>query len=524
MKWYLSIGSADDVAPGRDRVFYRALEILPGALIWGTFCSMVLGSLFAPVATAIFIILFDFYWLLKSVYFSWHLRATFRMMKEHIKIDWIKKLDELNLSGSILGIRNWRKDVWHLVLIPFYKESYEILRHTCEALASSGYPTDTMCVVISGEERSGDEARKSGERITQEFQGRFGGFFFTLHHDAPGELAGKGANETWAAREAKKNIIDARHIPYERILATVLDADTVVSKSYFGRLTYAYLTCKKPLRTSFQPIPLFINNIWEAPGLARVISFSSSFWHMMNQMRPERLVSFSSHAFPLKALVEMGFWQTNVVSEDSRIFWQGLLEFDGDWRVEPLLVPVSMDANVAETFWETMKNLYRQQRRWAYGSADIPYFLFGFLKNKRINIRSKFYWTFHLLESFWAWGTNSLLIFLLGWLPILLGSREFNTTVLAYNTPRLTRILLTLAMLGITTSIYLSLMLLPARPPSYGRLHYFYIILQWFLIPITLVLFGSLPAIDAETRLMLGKYMGFWPTPKIRKGIQKEVF
>lgn len=523
-KWYLNIGSAKDVDDMRERAVYRLFEILPGALIWGTFCAMILGSLFAPVATAIFIILFDFYWLLKSMYFSWHLRVTFRKMKEYMRIDWFQKLDELDLSEHALGIRNWRKDVRHLVLVPYYKESYEILRNTCEALASSGYPADSMFVVLSGEDRAGDEARKSGERITREFQGRFGAFLLTMHHDAPGELAGKGANETWAAREAKEKIIDARRILYEQVLVTVLDADTVVSKQYFGRLTHAYLTCKKPLRTSFQPIPLFINNIWEAPGLARVISFSSSFWHMMNQMRPERLVSFSSHAFPFKALVEMDFWQTNVVSEDSRIFWQGLLEFDGDWRVEPLLVPVSMDANVAETFWETMKNLYRQQRRWAYGSADIPYFLFGFLKNKKIGIRSKLYWSFHLFESFWAWGTNSLLIFLLGWLPVLLGSREFNTTVLAYNTPRLTRVLLTLAMLGITTSIYLSITLLPPRPPSYGRHHYLYMGLQWLFIPITLVVLGSLPAIDAETRLMLGKYMGFWPTPKVRKGIQKEVF
>ena len=206
------------------------------------------------------------------------------------------------------------------------------------------------------------------------------------------------------------------------------------------------------------------------------------------------------------------------------MFWQGFLAFDGDWRTEPLFIPVSMDANVAESFWQTMKNLYLQQRRWAYGCENIPYFLFGFLKNKKIKARTKIYWAFHILESFWSWATNSFLIFLLGWLPLVLGGSHFGTTVLAYNTPRLTRIILTCAMLGIIISLYLSILLLPPRPIRFGRHKYVYMAVQWVMIPITLIFLGSLPAIEAETRLMLGKYLGFWPTPKIRKGIQKEVF
>jgi hypothetical protein len=46
--------------------------------------------------------------------------------------------------------------------------------------------------------------------------------------------------------------------------------------------------------------------------------------------------------------------------------------------------------------------------------------------------------------------------------------------------------------------------------------------LQWILTPINLIFFGSVPALDAQTRLLFKKYMGFWVTPKHRKlGVEK---
>ena len=335
--------------------------------------------------------------------------------------------------------------------------------------------------------------------------------------DLSGEIPGKGSNTAYAARIVKESIVDDRRIPYSHILVSNFDIDTVVFPEYFGVLTYTFLTTENPLRASYQPIPLYVNNIWEAPSFARVVAFSATFWHTVKQEKAETATTFSSHSMSWQALVDVGFWQKNMVSEDSRVFWQCFLRYDGGYRVVPLFYPVSMDANVAPTNIQTLKNIYKQQRRWAYGAENIPYFMFGFMRNKAIPLFKKWYYGFMVIEGNHSWATNALLIFVLGWLPVLLGGPEFNRTVLSFNLPYLTRIIMTFSMLGLISSAVLSIVLLPPRPLKYGKFKYLWMVVQWVFFPLTTIFLGSVPALEAQTRLMLGKYMGFWVTPKVSR-------
>ncbi|OGZ34467.1 MAG: hypothetical protein A2174_00475 [Candidatus Portnoybacteria bacterium RBG_13_41_18] len=542
-KWYLDIGNAKDelIKSPRDRAIYRFLEMVPGILSWGTLLFVTIMSWLAPVFIAFFIIAFDIYWLLKTVFLSFHLRATYKKMRRYAKINWLEELKNkfgnnspqpfLNLregeknspnppfikGGKAGGFKkegvNWQ-EIFHLVILPFYKEPFEVIDETLGAILKANYPKQNLIVVLGAEDRAGENAKKTAERIKQKYGNYFFKFIITIHPVIFGELAGKGSNATWMAKQAKKEIIDFLGLPHENIIVSNLDIDTRVYPDYFARLAFEFLSAKNPHRCSFQPIPVFNNNIWYSNAFSRVVATSGTFWHMMQQERPERLATFSSHAMSWKALIELDFWNTKNVSEDSRIFWKSLLFYDGAYQVVPLYYPVSMDAALAPTFLETIINVYRQQKRWGWGSENIPYLIFGFIKNKKIGWRDKIFWTFNHLEGFWSWGTNAIILFMLGWLPLFLGGPQFNLTVLSYNLPQVTRVIMTLAMIGLFSSAIISTLLLPPRPACYGRHKHLAMVFQWALLPITILIFGSLPGLEAQTRLMLGKYMGFWVTPK----------
>jgi hypothetical protein len=504
-KRYLQAGRADDL-DGRDRALYRVLEMLPAVLAWLTIVAAFFFSWQRPVWVAVFIIVFDLFWLIKTVFLSFHVRASWRRMQEHLAIDWEGRLKE----------KKW-DHLWQLVIVPSAGESAEVIHESLDSIAASSWPRERMMVVLALEDK-GERAHTMGADMERAYTEKFGVFMVTYHpQGVAGEMRGKGSNETYAARQAKK-IIDARGIPYENVLVSSFDEDTKLYPQYFLCLAWHFLTADKPHRSSFQPVPLYHNNVWEAGALSRVVAASGTFWQMMQQERPERLTTFSSHSMSFLSLVEVDFWQVNIVSEDSRIFWNHFFWYDGDWRAVPLSYPVSLDANAAPTFWQTAKNIYKQQRRWGWGVENVPYMLFNFIKNKKIPFRVKLKFSFNALEGFWSWSTNALIIFALGWLPLYLGGREFNSTVLSFNLPQMTRRIMTLAMFGIITSAIISQAMLRRTKDDYADKRRAPLLLHWILMPLSIIFFGALPGLEAQTRLALGGRwrLGFWVTPKSR--------
>jgi hypothetical protein len=526
----------------------RFLEILPGTLTWGTLIGAPVLSYYHPAWVAIYIILFDLYWFLKGGNVAIHLMHSYYALRTHKKIQWLDWLERLQdrksfekyLSEQIQAaptraLRNlhrhqlehlkfvpadrkfdYRK-LYHLIVVPAYQESLQVLRSSMKSYADAHYQNDRLIFVLGVEERAGEEFLRNAQTLEQEFKNQFGFYLTIIHPDGlEGELKGKGANITYAARQAQKKI-DELGIPYEDVIVSAFDADTLVHPNYFSMLSYEFLTAEKPLQTSYQPIPMFHNNIWDTPAIARVIATSSSFWQLVEASRPDRLITFSSHSMSFKTLADVGFWRVDIVPEDSHIFWQCWLHFNGDYRTKPLFTTVSMDAVLGANYLGTLWAQYKQKRRWAWGVTEISYVMPEVIKNKKIPRWKKFLWMERLIEGHYFWATASIMIAILGWLPLIFGGNNFGESVLAVNLPAMTRALMSIATFFLIFSMYINIVLLPKRPDRYPKWKYIAMVVQWVFSPIVSSVFGSAPAIDAQTRLMFGKYMGFWVTPKIRK-------
>jgi hypothetical protein len=501
---YLNVGSFLDLRNKKDRIIYRTLEILPGVLSLTTLFLALFLSFFAPFLIAIFIILFDLYWLLKAIYLAIHQISSFFKVKRNLKINWQEKLKKF---------KNWQ-EIYHIICLPFYKEGREIVESSILALKKTNYPKEKMIVILAAEEKGGEKAKKLAKEMKEKYSKDFFKFIVTFHpQNLPNEVSGKGANVAFAIEKTKKEI-ESLKIKKENILFSVFDVDTHPLPDYFSCLTFNYLKLKKPQNVAFQPIPIYNNNIWQAPSFSRVVATSNTFWQMVQQERPEQLVTYSSHSLPYSLFDKISY-PKEVVSDDSRIFWKALFAFDGNFKVSPLFYPVSMDAVLGKNLISTIVNQYKQQRRWAFGAENIPFVIFNFLKNKKISFSTKIFHTFVIIEGFWSWATASLLIFFLGWLPVILGGESFRRTVFGFNLPVLTQKLMMAASFGILICGALSFLLLPP-----GKKNFFQkisLVFQWILLPLTLIFFGCFPALDAQIRLLLGKNLGFWCTEKFRK-------
>jgi len=117
----------------------------------------------------------------------------------------------------------------------------------------------------------------------------------------------------------------------------------------------------------------------------------------------------------------------------------------------------------------------------------------------------------------YSWATAPILIFILSRLPLWTGREQFGSTVFFQTAPVVLEWLLTGEMVGMLASAILFLFLLPPKPVQKNYLYYIVMVLQWIFLPIALIFFGSIPAIEAQTRLMIGKPLGFAVTEKARK-------
>ncbi|MFZ2190369.1 MAG: hypothetical protein WA057_05715 [Candidatus Magasanikiibacteriota bacterium] len=488
---------------------YRLYEILPGISVWLTLVLGILLAFIRPLWMIYFIIVFDIYWVLKVINFAFYLILSWSRFRTTRQMNWKEKLySEVNNFS----------DKHHVVFLTLYNETWDVVKSAIESVCESAYDKDKFVIVIAGEERQKENYELILQNIKQTFGHCFGDIVGVMHPaNLLDEIPGKGSNLNYAEREMKK-YIDSKGWNYDNVIATIFDIDTICHSQYFSYLTYLYCTHPNPTHSSFQPIALYNNNMWDSPAMLRIMAFGTTFWTLTSLARQDALVTFSSHSMSFRAIVDAGYHDKKIVSEDSRIFYQCLIAYNGNYEVTPMYIPVSMDTVRDDSWWQSLINLYKQQRRWAWGTEHIPYLLWQFRKKGNlIPWWKKFKWVFVEWEGKWSWALVAIIITLLGRLPMWVAPESVRQSALFFNAPHILETLMMMSMLGLFLSAILSIPLLPRRPESHPRHKYIFMILQWALLPVSMIFISAIPAIDAVTHLMLGKYLGFNVSIKKRK-------
>lgn len=516
---------------GKRTRWYRFWEMVPAFISYSMLLLMVVLSFINPLWASIYLLAMIIMLLVRAAGIAASSIKGRSMMIKAGKVDWAKRLAELESPETALEHHHFSKDTQvHLenlrfiaadpsrypkpseivqaVIIAAYNESYDVIAPTIKSVIATNYNHKQMVIVFAYEERGGPEIHKTAQRLQREFSEHFLAFHITKHPQSlPDEIKGKGPNITYAAQQLVP-WLEGQKIDPHNVIITTLDCDNKPHPAYFAYLTYEFIVHENRRHLSFQPLALYFGNLWDAPAPMRVIALGNTFWTIISSVRPHILRNFAAHSQPLDALIEMDFWSKRSIVEDGHQYWRSYFYFDGEYDVVPIHVPVYQDAVTAGSFKATAIAQFKQLRRWAYGASDVPYVatrIFSW-RRRTVPLFGALGRFFRLLDSHISLATQAILVSVGGWVPLLVNPEAFRD-IAAHNLPDMVSILQRIAMIGLFITIILSLKMLPPRPSHIHRRRTIGMLLQWFLIPITSIAYSAFSSLNAQTHLLFGKYL-----------------
>lgn len=480
----------------------RLIEIILPLTTWLIITLPVWLSPFHPAWVAYFILSFDIYFFYKSLSVTILSTLSYLKLQKLSKEDWKRKAEELS---------DFRK-VYHTVIITNYKETVEKIDKTLEYLAKQDFPLQRLFIILAMEKREGMDAVERTNILTEKYKHKFGYIEAVFHPDLADEVKGKASNSTYAAKHISRLIREKKINPMD-VTVTSCDADSLIPPKYFSYLTYLFLNDKDRYFHFYWAPVLLYSNYWEVPLPVRIQSTISSIVRLSTLARPDTLIQVSTYSMSLNLLEKIGYWDTDIIPEDWHIFLQAFFTLGEKVKTIPVYLIISRDAVFGKTFIATMRNRYEQEKRWAWGITDVPYAVNKFFTTPNIPFFPKLFRLLFVIETHLFWPTSFFLLTLAASIPALVNP-VFSRTSLGHNLPQLSGIILT-----ITTSFLIVLIIIdakshPKRPSHFSIAKTPLLIFQWILLPVISFFLSSLPALEAHTRLLLGKKLEYKVTEK----------
>jgi hypothetical protein len=574
----------------RKTIRYRILESALGTLSLSFLFLILFLSFVRRDVAAVILIVYSFLWVLKfalnSMYtiytylqlkrwesFKWNKFAKYLdngqrdqvkgMIKEFRdtykgKIDWYSKLNKdmenwIAISGS--EYEN-PMEMYHVAIFSIYNESVDVIERSLKSIYDAKYPYQKIIVVISQEERVGEDHVKNFKKGIKQFDWlrlrdlnerdlkkvyheyhsklrytnpKFSKYklysdklnvFFTTHPDGLiGEIKGKASNEDWGGRQAslltKSLGINPRHV-----LVTSLDADSHVGVNFFHNLSYTYCLNEDKETSGYQPVHVYSNNFFETGIWQRQIATQNTLTNMMYLGIEDETHFFAIYSVPLFILQDINFWVREVIAEDFMIYAKCLAHYQGKFKVVPFYGVFEGDAIEADDYIEAIINQYKQLQRWTWGGVESFAYLYTKLffeeNGRKIDLRKRIKYITSLFAEHFFWASTPLILSVGVVLPQFIGGEQFRQTPISQNLSLFITYFAWISFVFIIIFSFITFRYIASKAVVNKKrtvAQNFLILLQWLVMPLVFG-FASIPALDSQIRGIRGKYLGYWVSPK----------
>jgi hypothetical protein len=273
--------------------------------------------------------------------------------------------------------------VRHVIIIPNYKEDWNILCETLETLANHGVAKSSYKVIMAMEEGEENHEIKAKKLISV-----FGNRFFSMRYSAhprniPGEAAGKSSNIAWAALDYANNMSTDEDALYD--LITVMDADTHLSEKYFDCLVYRYCsaTYEDKRKMLFAPTIIFDRNSNDVPLLVRLCDLCWSIGLFSIFQMP---VKFPCSVYSVSRLLahRVKYWDAGpeAIGEDMHMALKCWTYSQMELSFIPIYIPASSSNVQGDTYLQSLWARFEQSKRHLWGALDFGYAFSSMISRK----------------------------------------------------------------------------------------------------------------------------------------------
>ena len=296
------------------------------------------------------------------------------------------------VKGEYFGeIEDKYKNIYHIVLVPAYKEEKEELYERKVISVRKSDISDSISVVFVLEEND-----PKAHRIVTKLGEKYENVFMIIHPPEEGVVRGKSSAMAYAGKligsarygrkpyipkGASKFTVEENMKTYEALKKLMAGKEVVIHDTdidywfphnYFEYFTKVYLETKNRKYAIYQPIIALINNLNKVKYFSRNIALTTTYDSINSNFSALLRSAFSAYAVSLDLLDNVGYWRSDVIQEDSSLYWKIRMKFGRKKvRIVPLSMPVFGNAIEAPEWKKEFFAQWRQLTRWGVGTSDL---------------------------------------------------------------------------------------------------------------------------------------------------------